>query len=249
MDSSNSLLGEYVRIEDIAAEIKAGVLSSVNDITTLHAIPILLQCISDLIRLLSRRDLLLRFRSQIRPHLHLPRDSQGSVLTASANDHPHRHVLTASPNHQPQCGVLTANSNHHYYNVFTLLLPAPLSIRDFLLRIRKYSPKVSTAVYLHLALLIFQLLLLSDEFVLHNLNAHRILLSAIRCSAKLLEDSYQKQSAYAAVTGVSQSDLLIFEVSLLYLLGFDIVAHQSGLDHFLTDSWLQLYEFCNANNL
>lgn len=135
----------------------------------------------------------------------------------------------------------------HLLRYFGLAKAPPLSIEQFLLRIKTYSPSVSVSVYIHSAYMLFKLCVLLDVVPLTLLNVYRFILALIRCLTKKLEDIHQKQKSFATVGGVALKDLCKIEVSFLYLLNFKLVVSEHILNDFLTKDFLSLRRFCRDN--
>lgn len=134
--------------------------------------------------------------------------------------------------------------NGHLLRLFNLIKKPPLSIEDFLIRIKTYSPSVSVSCYIHSALLLFKMAILLDVVPLTDYNAYRFILGVIRCSTKKLEDVYQKQATFATVGGVSQKDLFKIEVGFLYLSNFKLVVTEENLNFYLKEHFADLVDFC-----
>lgn len=135
----------------------------------------------------------------------------------------------------------------HLLKCFGLVKAPPITIEQFLLRIKTYSPLVSVSVYIHSAYMLFKLCVLLDVMELTPLNVYRFILALIRCLTKKLEDIYQKQKSFATVGGVALKDLCKIEVSFLYLLNFKLVVSEYILNHFLTRDFLALRAFCKEH--
>lgn len=134
----------------------------------------------------------------------------------------------------------------HLVRAFTLAKPPPISIREFLLRINKYSPSVSVSVYVHSAYLLFKLSVLLGVVTFTNLNVYRFILALIRLLTKKCEDVYQKQKSFAMVGGMALKDLGRIEVSFLYLCNFKLVVSEFILNDFLTRNFVLLRRFCRG---
>lgn len=132
----------------------------------------------------------------------------------------------------------------HLLRCFGLAKVPPITISQFLARIKTYLPLVSVSVYIHSAYMLFKLCVLLDVVQLTPLNVYRFILALIRCLTKKLEDIYQKQKNFATVGGVALLDLCKIEISFLYLLNFKLVVSEYILNHFLTQDFLALRTFC-----
>lgn len=137
--------------------------------------------------------------------------------------------------------------SEHLLKVFSLAKEPSVSIKDFLLRINKYSPSVSISVYIHCAYMLFKLCALYGAIPLTPLNVYRLIAALIRCLTKKLEDIYQKQRSFAQVVGVDLKDLCKFEISFLYLCNFKLIVSEYILNHFLTKNFLALRSFCKKH--
>lgn len=99
--------------------------------------------------------------------------------------------------------------------------PPPIAIHDYLLRMHRYCP-MSTAVYLAAGAYIHKLAL-EDKVVPVTLRTvHRLLLGSLRVAMKALEDLSYPHQRFAGVGGVSERELAKLEVSVCYLLNFDL---------------------------
>lgn len=132
----------------------------------------------------------------------------------------------------------------HLVKCFGLARPPPISIKEFLLRINKYSPSVSVSVYIHSAYLLFKLGVLLDVVGFTELNVYRFILALIRSLTKKCEDIYQKQKSFAMVGGMALRDLGKIEVSFLYLCNFKLVVSEFILNDFLKNNFVDLRSFC-----
>lgn len=262
-----------VFIGDLVFDIEHG-LKNINNLHSLHAIAILLQCVTDVIVLLSQKGYVAKFlaENQWKTSLAHRITQSAEDLSPTTNGLAPTLVAIENEGESSQFPVQRFASNfkdsfdqdlitppkeseehdnalgqQQLIKAFSLLAPPPLSVRDFLLRIRQYSPSISSSIYVHLALLLSKILLISNTIRLTDLNVHRLILTVVRISAKLLEDRNQKQSAYATIVGVSKPDLLKFELGYLFLAHFDIVANEEELDNFLTEQWLSLYKYCRKH--
>ncbi|KAK6462236.1 cyclin-domain-containing protein [Scheffersomyces coipomensis] len=132
----------------------------------------------------------------------------------------------------------------HLLKSFKLLKIPPLTIDQFLIRIKTYSSSISVSSYIHSASMLFKLCILLDIVPLTESNVYRLILASIRCSTKKLEDVYQKQKSFATVGGITTKDLFRLEVSFLYLCNFKLIISENVLDNFLTTEFTALRGFC-----
>ncbi|EGW31492.1 uncharacterized protein SPAPADRAFT_62062 [Spathaspora passalidarum NRRL Y-27907] len=141
------------------------------------------------------------------------------------------------------------SQNQHLLKIFNLVKVPPLSIEQFLLRIKQYSPSISVSSYIHSAFVMFKLTVLLDLVPLTMHNVYRFIVASIRCATKNIEDIYQKQKVFATVVGVSLKDLFRLEVGFLYLCDFKVIIGELMLNNFLSHEFYDLCEFTQQANI
>ncbi len=99
--------------------------------------------------------------------------------------------------------------------------PPAISIDDYLLRLHRYCP-MSTAVYLAAGCYIHKLALEDLSVPVTNRTVHRLLLASLRVAMKALEDLSYPHQRFAGVGGVSERELAKLEISLCYLMDFEL---------------------------
>lgn len=139
------------------------------------------------------------------------------------------------------------HQNKHLIKSFNLLKKPPLSVLEFLMRIKTYSSSISISSYIHSATVMFKLCILLDIIPLTQMNVYRFLLASIRCSTKALEDVYQKQRAFATVGGVNTRELFKIELGFLYLCNFKLSCSEYLLNNYLKTQFVELSEFCKLH--
>ncbi|ONH67873.1 Cyclin-U2-2 [Cyberlindnera fabianii] len=108
----------------------------------------------------------------------------------------------------------------HLIKRFRLNNDPDLSVSDYLNRINKYC-QLSTSVYLGSAYYIHMLVVKWEIFQLTNLNAHRLIIAALRLACKTLEDITHRQQFFAQMGGIRPKDLQSLEISFLFLIKFN----------------------------
>jgi len=103
---------------------------------------------------------------------------------------------------------------------FSKTAPA-FNIQDYLLRLHRFCPH-SPGVYLTAAAYCHRLCVADLMVPATNRTVHRLALASIRIAAKALEDNKWAQERMAGVGGVSRTQLLNLEVTLCFLLDFDL---------------------------
>jgi len=103
---------------------------------------------------------------------------------------------------------------------FSKVAPS-FSLADYLNRLHHWCPH-SPAVYLAAAAYIYTLCAADHLVPATSRTIHRLSLAAIRVGAKVLEDNKWAQERVAKVGGVSTAQLMSLEVTLCFLLDFDL---------------------------
>lgn len=117
------------------------------------------------------------------------------------------------------------NSNAHIpsgENVtkFHALKAPAISIQQYLERIHKYA-SCSTECFI-LALIYIDRLIQRNNFILSELNVHRVCVTAILLAAKFFDDAYYNNAYYAKVGGVLVSEMNGLEVEFLFRINFSL---------------------------
>jgi hypothetical protein len=100
-------------------------------------------------------------------------------------------------------------------------LRAPgISILQYLERIHKYA-SCSTECFI-LALVYIDRLIQRNNFLLTELNVHRVIISAVLLAAKFFDDAYYNNAYYAKVGGVLVSEINGLEVEFLFRINFSL---------------------------
>jgi hypothetical protein len=99
--------------------------------------------------------------------------------------------------------------------------PPPVSLEAYMTRLQYYCP-MSTAVYLAAGAYIHRLCIEEKVVPVTNRTAHRLLLASLRVAMKALEDLRYPQERFAIVGGVRQEELRALEISLCYLMDFEL---------------------------
>ncbi|KAI5966060.1 hypothetical protein CANMA_003306 [Candida margitis] len=142
------------------------------------------------------------------------------------------------------------HANQQLVKVFQLIKTPNLPIEQFLLRIKQYSPSISTTAYLHSIYILFKLTTLLGQVTLTTNNSFRFTVGAIRTCTKLLDDVYQKQQNFTHVVGVSLRDLSKIEVNFCYLINFNfnLKCLDLVLAQFLKVEFVELCQFMKVES-
>lgn len=111
---------------------------------------------------------------------------------------------------------------------FFLKSAPPFSLSDYLHRMHKYCPH-SPAVYLTAAAWIHRLCVIETLVPATPRTVHRLCLATIRVASKTLEDNKWPQDRIARVGGIALHELTRIEVSLCFLLDFDLFVRAEEL--------------------
>jgi len=103
---------------------------------------------------------------------------------------------------------------------FHALKPPQISIQAYLDRIHKYASCSSECFVL--ALIYIDRLISKNNFLLTDLNVHRVLITAVMLAAKFFDDAYYNNAYYAKVGGIAVSELNILEVEFLFRIHFQL---------------------------
>lgn len=100
-------------------------------------------------------------------------------------------------------------------------LKAPsISILQYLERIHKYS-SCSTECFV-LALIYIDRLIQRNNFIVTDLNVHRVVITAVLLAAKFFDDSYYNNAYYAKVGGVPVTEMNGLELEFLFFVQFSL---------------------------
>mmetsp|Transcript_6300 Transcript_6300/g.7937 ORF Transcript_6300/g.7937 Transcript_6300/m.7937 type:complete len:472 (-) Transcript_6300:426-1841(-) len=100
-------------------------------------------------------------------------------------------------------------------------LKAPrISVLQYLERIHKYASCSSECFIL--ALIYIDRLIQRNNFLLTELNVHRVVITSILLAAKFFDDAYYNNAYYAKVGGVLVSEMNSLEVEFLFRLNFSL---------------------------
>lgn len=115
-----------------------------------------------------------------------------------------------------------ANVDHGQGQVtkFHALKAPGISILQYLERIHKYS-SCSTECFI-LALIYIDRLIQRANFILTELNVHRVVITSVLLAAKFFDDAYYNNAYYAKVGGVLVSEMNGLEVEFLFRINFSL---------------------------
>ena len=105
---------------------------------------------------------------------------------------------------------------------FFLKSPPLFTLSEYLLRLHKYCPH-SPGVYLAAAAWIHRLCVSDTRVPATPRTIHRLCLATIRVASKTLEDNKWSQERIAKVGGIALHELTRIEVSLCFLLDFNLL--------------------------
>ncbi|KAF2091625.1 cyclin-domain-containing protein, partial [Saccharata proteae CBS 121410] len=126
--------------------------------------------------------------------------------------------------HEPSAAVVDVEMRAQQAAIarkFFSRVPPPICLQDYLMRMQRYCP-MSTAVYLAAGAYIYKLALEDKVVPVTSRTVHRLLLGTLRVAMKALEDLRYPQSRFAGVGGVRETELQKLEVSVCYLMDFEL---------------------------
>lgn len=103
---------------------------------------------------------------------------------------------------------------------FHALKPPSISVLSYLQRIHKYA-SCSTECFI-LALIYIDRLIQRNNFLLTDLNVHRVVITSIMLAAKFFDDQYFNNAYYAKVGGVPPTEMNSLEVEFLFRINFSL---------------------------
>jgi len=112
------------------------------------------------------------------------------------------------------------NVNPGAVTKFHALKPPSIAVLAYLERIHKYA-SCSTECFI-LALIYIDRLIQRNNFLLSELNVHRVVITSIMLAAKFFDDQYYNNAYYAKVGGVLVSEMNSLEVEFLFRLNFSL---------------------------
>lgn len=138
------------------------------------------------------------------------------ITIGSPEAHPHEPIAVVAGNAEDTTRQHAAIARRF----FSKEVP-PFSLAEYLQRLHKWCPH-SPGVYLAAAAYCHRLCVSDLVVPATHKTIHRLSLAAIRVSAKALEDNKWAQDRMAKVGGVSKTQLKNLEVTLCFLLDFDL---------------------------
>jgi len=114
----------------------------------------------------------------------------------------------------------TARSDPGQLTKFHALKAPGIGVEAYLDRVHKYA-SCSNECFI-LALIYIDRLIERNNFLLTELNVHRVVITAILLAAKFFDDAYYNNAYYAKVGGVLVSELNGLEVDFLFRINFSL---------------------------
>jgi len=137
--------------------------------------------------------------------------AEGSILVK---------VLAAVLERLVNSNTSTARSDPGQVTKFHALKPPGIGVEAYLDRVHKYA-SCSNECFI-LALIYIDRLIERNNFLLTELNVHRVVITAILLAAKFFDDAYYNNAYYAKVGGVLVSELNGLEVDFLFRINFSL---------------------------
>lgn len=162
------------------------------------------------------------------PSRHVRRPSSTPSRTSSSQNlpaleigspeaHPHEPITVEVGAHAEDIVLQHAAIARRFFSK----TPPPFSLKAYLERFHKWCPH-SPGVYLGAVAYIHQLCVSDLMVPATDRTIHRLALAAIRVAAKALEDNKWSQERVAKVGGISNNQLMSLEVTLCFLLNFEL---------------------------
>jgi hypothetical protein len=126
---------------------------------------------------------------------------------------------------------------------FHAVSAAPISIQDYLTRIRRYT-SCSDCCFV-VSLIYLDRAQSHAGIIVDSLNIHRLIITSIMLAAKYFEDRVQRNSVFAQIGGICPNEMNGLEVEFLNAIGFNLEI--SPKDFALYESALEA-RFCKETN-
>lgn len=108
-----------------------------------------------------------------------------------------------------------------------------ISIQSYLERVHRYA-SCSNECFI-LALIYIDRLIQRNNFLLTELNVHRVVITSILLAAKFFDDAYYNNAYYAKVGGVLVSEMNGLEVDYLFRINFSLHATPEEFDRYRSE--------------
>ncbi|WPG99884.1 Hypothetical protein R9X50_00270400 [Acrodontium crateriforme] len=152
----------------------------------------------------------------LKPRVPSP-EASGSMAIGSPEAHPHEPITIDVGAHAEDVELQRIAIARRF---FSKVAP-PFSISEYLLRIHHWCPH-SPGVYLAAASYCHRLCVVDLMVPATNRTIHRLALGSIRVASKALEDNKWTQDRISKVGGVGRTQLMNLEVTLCFLLDFEL---------------------------
>lgn len=129
-------------------------------------------------------------------------------------------VLSAVLDRLVHANATVARSDPGQVTKFHAMKAPGIAIEQYLERIHKYA-SCSNECFI-LALIYIDRLIQRNNFLLTELNVHRVVISAVLLAAKFFDDAYYNNAYYAKVGGVLVSEMNGLEVEFLFRINFSL---------------------------
>lgn len=130
------------------------------------------------------------------------------------------HVLAAVLDRLVGANASLARADPGQVTKFHALKAPGIGVLQYLERIHKYA-SCSTECFI-LALIYIDRLIQRNNFLLTELNVHRVVITSILLAAKFFDDAYYNNAYYAKVGGVLVSEMNSLEVEFLFRINFSL---------------------------
>jgi len=129
-------------------------------------------------------------------------------------------VLSAVLDRLVSANTLLGRTDTGQVTKFHALKAPEISIYQYLERIHKYASCSSQCFIL--ALIYIDRLISRNNFLLTDLNVHRVVITSVLLAAKFFDDAYYNNAYYAKVGGVLLSEMNGLEVEFLFRISFSL---------------------------
>nr|POE54464.1 cyclin-u2-1 [Quercus suber] len=192
-------------------------INAVSGKATLHMLIRAVQALADTTGDVPPTPPVSRPRTPVVPRRTSSPDAAHVMVIGSPEAHPHEPIALEVGEHAEDLELQRIAIARRF---FSKVAPG-VSLSDYLLRLHRFCPH-SPGVYLAAAVYIHRLCVTDRIVPVTNRTIHRLSLASIRIAAKALEDNKWMQERMAGVGGVSRTQLMNLEITLCFLLDFDL---------------------------
>lgn len=117
-------------------------------------------------------------------------------------------------------------------SIFHALTITPISIKDYLDRIAKYSGCSQESFILALIYMDRVIETCPTTFIVNSYSIHRLIITSVLVAVKFFDDEFYNSDYYARVGGISCSEMNALEIEFLSMIDFDLFVTPELYQHY-----------------